>query len=113
MATPLGDGEREAFFERLSRHLAEGRINVGELERRVELVAAAGSREEAAAALADLPPLPTAGARARGRRRGHGHADAPDPQWVPTPERFRDPSSTRIMRVWVDADGARYYVPED
>lgn len=32
---------------------------------------------------------------------------------MPTGERFRDPSSGKITRVWVDpADGSRHYVPE-
>jgi len=32
---------------------------------------------------------------------------------VPTSERFRDPTSKAIIRVWVDpADGSRHYVPE-
>jgi hypothetical protein len=32
---------------------------------------------------------------------------------VPTSERFRDPSSGTIMRVWVDpADDSRHYVPD-
>jgi len=37
----------------------------------------------------------------------------PGPGWVPTQERFRDPTSKVIMRVWLDpADQARHYVPE-
>jgi hypothetical protein len=32
---------------------------------------------------------------------------------VPTDERFRDPSTRAIMRVWIDpADQSRHYVPE-
>jgi uncharacterized protein DUF1707 len=52
---------------------------------------------------------------ARGRRvRGrHGQSTTPDDSWVPTSERFRDPSSGTIMRVWVDpADDSRHYVPD-
>ncbi len=55
------------------------------------------------------PPVP---ARARGRR-GHGHSDQPGPGWRATAERFRDPRSGQIMRVWEDADGQRHYVPDD
>ena len=45
--------------------------------------------------------------------RRHGETDAPHPGWQPTTEVFRDPSSGRVMRVWVDpADGTRHYVPE-
>jgi hypothetical protein len=33
---------------------------------------------------------------------------------VPTAERFRDPSSGVIMRVWIDpSDESRHYVPDD
>jgi Domain of unknown function (DUF1707) len=113
----LGDADREQLFDRLSRHAAEGRLDVTELERRVEAVAAAETREEAAAVLADLPPLaadPLSGPGGRPRpRRGHGDADAPAADWRPTPERFRDPRTNRVMRVWEDAAGVRHYVPDD
>jgi hypothetical protein len=37
----------------------------------------------------------------------------PAAAWVPTPERFRDPSTRAITRVWIDpADLSRHYVPE-
>jgi hypothetical protein len=113
----LGDEEREALFERLSRHAAEGRLDVAELERRVEAVAAAETHEQAAAVLADLPALasdPSPGAAARPRwGRGHGDADVPAAGWRPTAERFRDPRTNRVMRVWEDAAGVRHYVPDD
>jgi hypothetical protein len=111
----LSDADRERLYATLSRHAAEGRLEVDELERRVALVAAATTREEVAAAMADLPPLPAAESRSpRGPRsgRGHGHADRADADWQPTEERFRDPRSNRIMRVWVDSLGGRHYVPE-
>jgi hypothetical protein len=113
----LGDADREELFERLSRHVAEGHLDLEELERRVARVEAAGTREEAADVMADLPalaedPPPPAGARPRWGR-GHGDADSPDPSWRPTNERFRDPSSNRIMRVWEDAAGNRHYVADD
>lgn len=110
----LDDGERERLFERLSQHAAAGRLDVAELERRVEAVVAAQTREQAAAVLADLPalagdPLP---GRARWRR-GHGHADEAQADWRPTNERFRDPRTNRVMRVWEDAGGQRHYVVDD
>src|ERR1700744_1191236 len=77
----LGDADREQLFERLSRHHVAGHLDVPELERRVGLVAAATTREEAAEILADLPVLPgdpTGPRRDRPRwGRGHGDADAP------------------------------------
>jgi hypothetical protein len=108
----LSDAEREQLVDALGRHAAAGRLGLDELEHRVGLVYEARSREEAATALADLPPLPAAPPRGR-RGRGHGDADAAAPGWVPTNERFRDPRSAKIMRVWVDSGGGRHYVAED
>jgi hypothetical protein len=114
----LSDAERELLYEKLNRHAAQGRLDVQELERRVALVAGATTRAQAAAALADLPPLPVEPGPAAPRRRlwrwrGHGQADAPQPDWQPTEERFRDPRSGVVMRVWVDSAGGRHYVPDD
>ena len=44
--------------------------------------------------------------------RRHGESRAPLSSWSPTDERFRDPSTGRLMRVWVDGLGTRHYVPE-
>ena len=112
----LSDADREQLFEALNRHAAAGRLGLDELERRVEAIDQAQTREEAAQVMADLPPLGPSAARASARPRrgrGHGHADAPQPDWQPTDERFRDPSSNRVMRVWVDSAGGRHYVPDD
>ena len=47
------------------------------------------------------------------RRRGHAEVDQPNPGWIPTDERFRDPTTRAVMRVWIDpADQSRHYVPE-
>lgn len=110
----LSDAERELLFERLARHAAEGRLDVEELERRVAVVAHATTHEDVAGVMADLPPLAGATEQpARPRRgRGHGDAEAPEAGWAPTGERFRDPRSGRVMRVWTDAGGGRHYVAE-
>jgi hypothetical protein len=111
----LTDAEREGLFETLNRHAAAGSLSLDELERRVVLVAGAETREQAAEAMVDLPPLgsePPQPARARWGR-GHGHADRPGPDWRPTAERFRDPRTNRVLRVWEDAGGNRHYVPDD
>jgi uncharacterized protein DUF1707 len=105
----LSDADRERLFDQLKVHAAEGRIGMSELERRVAAIAEAQTREQVAAVMADLPPLPASASR----RRGHGEADVPDPAWAATPERFRDPRSGRVMRVWVDSAGGRHYVAED
>jgi hypothetical protein len=44
--------------------------------------------------------------------RRHGEAPTAHADWSPTEERFRDPSTGRLMRVWLDREGARHYVPD-
>ena len=44
--------------------------------------------------------------------RRHGESDAPVAGWQATDEVFNDPSTDRLMRVWVDPTGERHYVPE-
>jgi hypothetical protein len=110
----LSDADRELLYEKLSRHAAAGRLELADLERRVGAIAAAETREQAAGVMADLPALPGEPPPDRARwRRGHGDADAPGVDWRPTAERFRDPRTSRVMRVWEDAAGARHYVADD
>ena len=121
----LADADRDRLAGLLREHYALGRFDLDELRRRVGIVLAAEYADEAAAAVADLPPLAAGGAGTGsgaqggagmrvGQRRRHAQAAAPGPGWVPTPERFRDPSTRKIMRVWVDpADNSRHYVPDD
>ena len=92
----------------LGRHFAEDRLDADELDRRLDL-AFAGSAD----ALAGLPPLaPSSPPRRRWGRR-HGESGVADPAWMPTKERFIDPSTQRVMRVWVDPAGhTRHYVSE-
>jgi hypothetical protein len=110
----LGDADRELFYETLKRHAAEGRLDTPELERRVGIVAEAQTREEAAEAMSGLPPLAPAPAEERRPRwgRGHGEAEKPEADWRPTNERFRDPRTRNVLRVWVDGAGGRHYVAE-
>ena len=125
------EADRERLVALLREHYAVGLFGLDELDRRVGVVLSARYLDEMAAAVADLPgtagsgiagsgtagsgiATPGAGAPRRARRRrGHAHADQPAAGWVPTNERFRDPSTSTIMRVWVDpADQSRHYVPE-
>ena len=117
------DADRDRLVGLLREHYAVGLFGLDELDRRVGLVLSAQYLDEAAAAIADLPGSaappgvaapPGAGPPRRPRRRrGHAHADQPAAGWVPTNERFRDPSTSTVMRVWVDpADQSRHYVPE-
>lgn len=109
----LSDTDREELCELLSQHAAAGRITIEELERRVALAARAQTREEATTLLSDLPPLPGRSQLPWWRARAHGEVDGPALGWQPSNERFRDPRTKRIMRVWVDADGGRHYVPDE
>ena len=78
---------------------------------------AAEFTDEAAAAVAGLPALAVRGSGRKVRRRGRGQAAAPGPGWVPTEERFRDPTSKVVMRVWIDpsdaTDSRRHYLPDE
>ena len=44
--------------------------------------------------------------------RRHGESDVPADDWARTDEVFRDPSTGRLMRVWLDVRGDRHYVPD-
>jgi len=125
--------DRERLLALLREHYATGLLGHDDLDRRVGMVLGARYLDEAAAAVADLPGVPAAGPAAatpaggaaavpgtmagqskpRRVRRGHAHADQPGAGWIPTDERFRDPTSRAIMRVWIDpADQTRHYIPE-
>jgi hypothetical protein len=111
----LSDADREVLFEKLAIHAAAGRLGIEALELRVAAIAAAETREQAAAVMADLPPV-DGGSPPEGRPHwgtGHGEAPVPAPDWHPTNERFRDPGTTKVMRVWVDTAGGRHYVADD
>jgi uncharacterized protein DUF1707 len=105
---PIGDREREQLELALRRHVADGRLDLPAFDIRVTQLYRAATRAQARAALAGLPPLEAPPVRRRGKR--HGEAATPAPHWVATDEVFRDPSTGRVMRVWVDpTDGTRHY----
>jgi hypothetical protein len=115
------EADRERLVALLREHYAVGLFGLDELDRRVGLVLSAQYLDEAAAAVADLPRAAapgtaspgTAASRPARKRRGHAHADLPAAGWIPTDERFRDPATRAVMRVWIDpADQSRHYVPE-
>jgi Domain of unknown function (DUF1707) len=115
----ITEAARERLVARLREHYARGELELDDLTRRVEAVLAATYLDEAAAAVADLPqiagPAAAPGPARRPRRRGHAQATRPGAGWVRTDERFRDPTSKAIMRVWVDPSTdpeTRYYLPD-
>ena len=111
-----GEADREQLVALLREHYALGQLDDDELDRRVGVVLGARYMDEAASAVTDLPQLASPGAatgRPARRRRGHAQAAEPAAGWIPTNERFRDPTTRAVMRVWIDpADQSRHYVPE-
>jgi hypothetical protein len=111
-----GEADREQLVALLREHYALGQLDDDELDRRVGTVLSARYMDEAASAVADLPQLAAPGTAGGGpvkRRRGHAQAAKPAAGWIPTNERFRDPTTRAVMRVWIDpADQSRHYVPE-
>jgi hypothetical protein len=118
----ITEAGRERLVARLREHYARGELELDDLRRRVEVVLAATYLDEATAAVADLPQpagpppgLAAPGPAPRPRRRGHAQAARPGAGWVRTSERFRDPTSRVIMRVWVDPSTdpeTRHYLPD-
>ena len=101
--------EQDRVATVLGRHYAADRLDADELDRRLDLTFG-GSLSEA---LDGLPPLVAAAPVKRRWGRRHGEADVADPSWLPTTERFIDPGTDRVMRVWVDpVDHQRHYVAD-
>ena len=111
---PVTEDERERLVQALRRHVAEGRLELEDFDARAARLYAADTRVEARAALDGLPLLAVPAPTSRRARRRHGEGESVQPHWVATSEVFRDPTSGRIMRVWVDpTDGTRHYAPSD
>jgi hypothetical protein len=108
--------DRERLVALLREHYALGQLDLDQLDRRVGIVLSAQYMDEAARAVADLPGLGdpgTTGSRPVKQRRGHAQAVTPAAGWIPTDERFRDPATRAVIRVWIDpSDQTRHYVPE-
>lgn len=110
---PPSDADRDRLAAALGEHYAAGRLELEGLDVRLEQVLCAANVADAVAALDGLGLLGDPPPRRRGWRGRHGERHRPQPGWVPTLERFRDPGTNRLMRVWVDpADGSRNYVAE-
>jgi uncharacterized protein DUF1707 len=127
----VGDADRERLAALLREHYAQGTLSLDEFDRRIGIVLSARFTDELAPAVDDLPLLAagpdrapgqasgSAPGRAPGKRswargRRHAQVSTPGAGWLPTSERFRDPATGEIMRVWIDpADQSRHYVPED
>lgn len=120
-SVPPSDADKDLILSLLREHYALGNLDDADLDRRTGIVLAARDPAEFGQAMAGLPTLPGAGgpggpsAPPGGWRSRHRHAQSerPGAGWVPTSERFRDPASQQIVRVWIDpADESRHYVPE-
>lgn len=106
--------DREAVALELGRHYVAEHIEADELDRRLTLLYDGADVE---GALGDLPELPREHVpevrRGGWWRNRHGESLAAQAHWLPTTERFVDPTTQRVMRVWTDpASRARHYVAE-
>ena len=114
MTIRADDAERDHTVGVLRTHLLDDRLTIEEFAERTLAAYAADTHEQLDAILADLPPLTTRTNRdSRPHRGRHGESELPEVGWRPTRERFRDPTTHRVMRVSVDpADTSRHYVAE-
>lgn len=79
----IGDSDRDQISTVLGRHAAEGRLTMDELDQRLGVLYAAQTRAQAAAVLADLPPLATGGTSQRiHREHDHNHDIPVLPDWL-------------------------------
>jgi hypothetical protein len=106
--------DRDAAAQELGRHYVAGHIEADDLDRRLTTLYGPGDESTA---LADLPALERRHTpevrRAGWWRFRHGESATAKADWVPTTERFVDPTTQRVMRVWTDpASQARHYVAE-
>ena len=96
----LDEAGRERLLSLLREHYARGHLGLDEMSRRVGVVLAAAYADQAVAAVATFRcwapaagrPRPGQPAWAAAAARAAGRAGR---RWVPTPERFRDPSTER------------------
>src|SRR4051812_42326260 len=110
----LTDDDKAALIKVLRGFVGDGRLNLEEFEHRVAVVYDANLWSEIDDAFVELPvPVPPPAPATSSRRRRHGEAPKAQAHWRPTGEVFRDPTTGRVMRVWVDpSDGSRRYVAE-
>jgi hypothetical protein len=101
----ISDSDRDQISAVLSQHMAEGRLTVDELDQRVGRLYASRTRAQAAAVLADLPPL-EAHETAEHFHLGHEPDDAmpPLPTWLATRDVAEDrPSAPPQSRAREEA----------
>jgi hypothetical protein len=111
---PITEEEQARLLAALRRHVAAGRLDLDQFDARAVLLYGAQTRAAARAALEGLPLLEAPIPRTRRSRRRHGEGEPVQPHWVATEEVFRDPTSGRVMRVWLDpTDGTRHYAETD
>ena len=94
----LADRDRDAWVALLGRHYANGRFDHEELDRRLEVVLTAATYADVHPVVADLPPRGAGAPDRRRRSKRHGEREAARAGWLPTTERFVDPTTDRVMR---------------
>jgi hypothetical protein len=115
MKQRASDAEREHALTSLQQAFADGRLNEDELRARIERVLHAQTSDDLVAVTRDVPgaPRPVLSPSRKDLHRGrHGEHAGETEGLRPTDERFRDPSTHRVMRVWLNAQGERRYLPD-
>lgn len=111
MTLRVGDPERDHAVLQLRRHFLDGRLEMEDFADRVGTAYDAQTQADLDRAMTGLPQLPI-----EVEPSGNGHRDErelPAFGLHPTAERFRDPTTGRVTRVWVDpVDGGRHDVAE-
>jgi len=115
MSQRASDADRERALALLQRAFADGRLSEDELRARIDRVLHATSQQALTELTHDVaapssPPSTSSKSSSphKGRHGEHGDTDG----LRPTDERFRDPSTKRVMRVWLTASGERRYLPD-
>jgi hypothetical protein len=113
------DAGEEAARDRdaatLGRHYVAGHLEAADLDARLDALYDDATGADALAGLPALEPATPAPVRARRGwwRSRHGETDVAQPGWLPTTERFLDPTTDRVMRVWVEpGTRSRCYVAD-
>ena len=111
------EADRSACIDRLQHAYAEGRLDEAALRARIDAALHAQTVGELEALVRDLPPAlppsPSGGSAARPRGDRHGERGHVERDGLRrTDERFRDPTTNRIMRVWLTPSGERRYLPD-
>lgn len=115
MSHRASDAERDHALASLQQAFADGRLSEDELRWRIDRVLHATTTGDLSAVVRDIvvTARPALSSSMRDHHRGrHGEQGIETEGLRPTDERFRDPSTKRVMRVWLTPGGERRYLSD-